>query len=318
MPPFARLLPRAAASAAIVTLLAACGDVVEPVDAPPPIREYVTPEVAAQLTPEGRFRIDDGPLPTEAPAIDARRAGEQALAYVRTFAPHLGEYWERSHGGRIDFSRLEVDPRIFLARSPYGPVPDGPFHSAHRRAWGPFYIVRLTSANRPAVVVAVSVFNTDVEVERGRVILHPFGGNEFFVTGLSLDARKAVFGSPEHAVNSAGRRLGARVSRAPVLAARGRDGDWSPDAPLWRLSLEREVPLRGKSRAFRQRVREVYVGPLERLYVPAPDQPSTQSDHFITGPPWPGPVVRVEIPVLPGSTVHYEEVVPDADAAGAP
>jgi hypothetical protein len=297
--------------------IAACEDtssrLVEPEAAPPPIRAYVTPEVAAQLTPEGRFRIEDPPLPTEAPTIDARRAGEQALAYVRTWAPHFGQDWERGHGGPIDYARLTVDPRIFLAASPYGPIPEGSFHSAYRRAWGPFYIVRLTSGGKPAVVVAVSVFNTDVTVERGRVIESPFGGNEFFASGLPPDLSRAAVLAPEQAVYGVGQKMGVRVIRTPVLMGRGHDRQWTPVAPLWRLSLDREVAVRGRKQGAARRSREIYIGHHGRLFLPTREQPATQRSWFMVGPPWPGPTVPVEIPVRPGSVVHYEEVVPETN-----
>jgi hypothetical protein len=298
--------------------IAACEDtssrLVEPEAAPPPIRAYVTPEVAAQLTPEGRFRIDDPPLPTEAPTIDARRAGEQALAYVRTLAPHFGQDWERGHGGPIDYARLAVDPRIFLAASPYGPIPEGSFHSAYRRAWGPFYIVRLTSGGEPAIVVAVSVFNTDVTVERGRAIASPFGGNEFFASGIPADPERAAVVSPEQAVHDVGRRLDVRVVRSPALVGLGHhERQWSPVAPLWRLWLDREVAVRGRKQGAARRSREIYIGHHGRFFLPTGEQPATQRSWFMTGPPWPGPTVPVEIPVNPGSVVRYEEVVPETD-----
>jgi hypothetical protein len=122
-----------------------------------------------------------------------------------------------------------------------------------------------------------------------------------------------LIASPEQAVYDVGRRMGVRVARPPALVGWGKDRQWSPQAPLWRLPLDREVAVRAKGRGLARRTREIYSAEHGRLFLPTEKQPAAQSSWFMVGPPWPGPAVPVEIPVRPGAVVHYEEVVPETD-----
>lgn len=119
-----------------VALVAGCEVDRSPVEAShtkPDIRAYVTGEAAKSLDEKGQFPLATAEAPDQIPIISRDRAGELALAYVRTFAPHFQRKWEQEHKGPIHIGLLRVDPRIFYAQSAYEPVPDG-YHRFHRRS----------------------------------------------------------------------------------------------------------------------------------------------------------------------------------------
>jgi hypothetical protein len=284
-------------------------ELTQPRASPPDISAYVTGDAARHLRAGGRFDIDNAAPDASGPTIDAARAADLALAFVRTFAHVEQRWWEEERGGGIDVSALRADPRIYLARTPYDPLPPGRLHPAYRRGFGSYYIVRLLSGQEPVLAVAVSALDTDVGIDRdGKVLLPAFGGNEFVVNGISLDATRFRPNVPEEAVERVGARFGVRVDRTPELVLRGRG--WSPLGALWKLSLEHEVSVRGKDRAFTAGTREIYVGPGGTMFVPGPRQPASWRGNVMVGPPFPGPMTTVDVPVRPGVQAEFEPVVP--------
>lgn len=312
------LQPRSKAVAAcLVVLLGACdGDdsrLMAPTTAPARMTEFVTGDAALNLNRAGRFNLQANGPSTGVPAISAERAGELALANVRTYASFFLSSWEKDRGGPIDVRSLGADPRIVYAETPYAVFPEG-YHPAYRRSFGPYYLVRLVSGTTPVLLVAVSAYGTDVRIERnGTVSLPPIGGDEFFEHAISASATSGFRPiSPEEAVETVGRLTGARTNEVPELVLRGLHHH--PATALWKVSLDRNVEVRGASGTRRRATPTVYVGPGGRLFIPADAQPRVERGTFRRAPSANGSAAApapAEVPIRSGRVAEFEEVLLD-------
>ena len=313
------LQPRWKATAAClgVILLGACdGDdsrLMAPITAPARMTEFVTGDAALNLNGAGRFNLQTSGPSTGVPAISAERAGELALANVRTYASFFRSSWEKDRGAPIDVGALQVDPRILYAETPYAVFPEG-YHPAYRRSFGPYYLVRLVSGTTPVLLVAVSAYGTDVQIERnGTVSLPAIGGDEFFEHAISASATSGFRPiSPEEAVATVGRLTGARTNEVPELVLRGLHHH--PATALWKVSLDRAVEVRGASGTRRLATATIYVGPAGRLFIPADAQPRAERGVFRRGPGAKGSAaapVMADVPIRNGRVAAFEEVLPD-------
>ncbi len=103
------------------------------------VRPYVTGAAAADLTADGLFVLPAPTAPAERPIITPERARALAASYVLSFGPSAKRDWEEVRGRPIDISRLEAEPRVFYASSPYGLFPAG-YHPAFTHGYGPWYL----------------------------------------------------------------------------------------------------------------------------------------------------------------------------------
>lgn len=306
-------LSRSFAVAVLLAGVAACEKVASTqLPSPPPdIAAYVTGAAAAALGPDGRFPPTE-PAARERPMISRERAAILALAYVRSSARFLRPSWEEERGGAIRVAGLRADPRVFFAESPYGAFPEGPFHPAFRRGFGPYYVVTLVEGTEPVLLVAVSAFNTDVRVDdRGEIHETPLGGNEFRSAAFPRDGRTYRFLSPEEAVQRVARATGARAAQAPELLLRG---GWHPSMAVWKISLDREVPVRGAGSSMRRRTTTLFQDGTGQLLAPTEEQPDAELRDLPVGPPWEPEVRRTmpaHIPIVSGRAVNYDVVVVD-------
>lgn len=316
---FRRLRSRTAAACLVLALLSACDgqapQITAPATALPEIRDFVTEDAARHLNSKGYFTFNTVAPSAGVPTITPERAGELALANVRTYAPFFQRGWEKDRGGPIDIRSLEVDPRIFFAETPYAVFPEG-FHPAYRRSYGPYYLVRLVSGTTPVLLVAVSAYSTDVHVGKGGTVSLPaVGGDEFFELPISASPAtgfRPVL--PEEAVEQVWRRAGARTAKLPELLLRG--SNYNPGIALWRMSLDREIQVKSATGNRRLATRTVYVGPTGRLFVPAVTQPSSERGMFRTGPPWNSSAkAPAEIQIRTGRPAAFVEVVVDAEGS---
>lgn len=283
---------------------------------PPDVSQYVTGEAAAALSANGLFR-DAGPSPERARDMISRDAArEQALAYVRTFGQFFHRSWEKQAGRSIHLPSLHADARVDFVDTPYGRFPEGPFHPAFRKIFGPAYLVTLTDGRSPVLLVGVSAFNTDVTIdERGRVIQPAVGGNDFTSFAIASDTNAYLHLTPERAVERVGRTTGARVTRAPERVMMSAFDHVA--ISVWRLPLDREVRVRARAGGEEKTARELYLNGLGQYLVPAERQPQGHTEHFPVGPPWdPGNrrVQQATVPLRPGHGTEWVQVVVAAGA----
>lgn len=291
--------------------------VMDPAVLPAELERFTTGAAAQNLDTTGRFVLADVPERTGVPAISRERAGDLAAAFVRTWGRFYKEEWQREHGGPIDLTSLEVDPRIFYAESPYGRFPVG-YHPAFRRMFGPWYVVTLASAGNPVLRVAVSAFNTDIGIDSEGKLIHPLlGGTDFQALAISSGSAgwfKPL--SPEQAVAHIGLRTGARTAAPPQLTLRFESQfPVHPADAVWKLSLDRVVRVRSSRGRGSVEAREIYVGADNKLYMPAAQQPRAKAAaarrYDRRGQPIGSAVV--EVPVKPGGITDFEEVNPLAE-----
>lgn len=277
------------------------------------VRPYVTGAAAASLTAEGLFVLPVPTAPAERPIITPERARALAASYVLSFGPSAKRDWEEDRGRPIDISRLEVDPRVFYASSPYGLFPAG-YHPAFTHGYGPWYLVRMKVESTPVVHVAVAAYASQVEIDSEGYIRRPVErGMEFVSQGIPVDTTRPHLPgslSPEAAVVRVGRLTGARVSEVPELLWTGLP--LSPASSLWKLTLDRTVRVRATKSGRVVEVGHLYVGaePGRRLMIPAAEQPaSVTAWPMRTGPAGEEIIEAVQVPLVPGKPMVFEEVV---------
>jgi hypothetical protein len=293
--------------AAIIGACEAPQSTVAGLGAPPEIHRFVTGQAAGTLGPDGRFTLAAPSAPGDRPIISAERAGELALASVRTWGPSLRQAWEREAGRSIDLSTLRVDSRILFARTPYGRFPDG-YHPAFARTYGPYYLVTLYSGSDPVLLISVAAYNEEARIDEKGLVRRPVqSGAEFFSMGVPVATGEFQITSPEAAVEEVGRATGARVTATPELVRLGMP--YAPAVAVWKLTLDRDVAVHAGGNRTRHRVRELYVGPVRsrRVMMALPGNARTERTAAIAIVPE-DRIDAVEVPILAGETVDFVPV----------
>jgi hypothetical protein len=202
-------------------------------------RPFIVGAALQSVDAAGQF-VTETPSGLPYPSITAAQAREQALAATRTFGPQIRPYLESNRGAPIDFSVL-VAGRTFYGASVYEQTLPADFHPGFRKAAGPYYLVTLLDNGVPVLNVAVSAYNTDVEVSNGRITkMARRSGEDFRIVAVKSGE---VPMTPERAAQIAAEFGGVRVARAPRYETPGlRRG--IPQTGTWRVTLERAVRVR--------------------------------------------------------------------------
>lgn len=278
-----------------------------PAAAPADLERFLTAEAAASLAADGRFSIAAPAAPGDRSIITAERAAQLAGAFVRTWGPSLRQAWEHEAGRSIDLDGLRVDPRLFFARTPYGRFPDG-YHPAFARTYGPYYLVTLHQGSDPVLLISVAAYNEEARIDERGLVRRPVrSGAEFFSMGLARDGGEFQMTSPEAAAREAAAATGARVAAAPELVRMGMP--YAPATAVWKLTMDREVPVRARGRGTAHHVRELYVGPLRgrRLMMALHGNLRSERTAAIADAEE-DRLDPVAVPVLPGETIEFEAV----------
>jgi hypothetical protein len=303
---------------ALVLLLtvAACDRSAVPSDpAPTPlVASYVTGAAALALQSNGTFVSDSPESPDGTPMISEKRAGQLALAYVRSFGRSFHANWERQRGSSIDLTMLSVG-RTYFAHSPYGAFPKG-FHPAMRRTYGPWYLVTLESNGTPVIIMAVSAYNTDVGIDAtGNIVLPKLGGMEFIHGGIPTTASIYAPMSPEEAVKKAFDAGHTQITEPPQLVLPGRPK--SPLLAVWELKLAHDIPSRAQNEQASHASHLILVGPREKDRFQRPDenQPASAVDRgpTVNASGAVGAAEQFEVPVRSGRTVKATPVTLGAE-----
>jgi hypothetical protein len=170
--------------------------------------------------------------------------------------------------------------------------------------------VTLHSGADPVLLISVAAYNEGTKInERGLVERPMFSGMEFITQALPRDTTRFRMVSPEEAVEMAGRMTGARVTNTPELVRLG-----MPEAPasaVWKLTLDREVPV--KARTGSRRVRELYVAPEgnRRLMIAVPSAARVEHTSGVVMLPSGQRIDPVNVPIVGGGFVSFDAVVPE-------
>lgn len=266
---------------------------------------------------DGEFVLPRAVAPASLPIITEEHARDLAMAWIRTWRPWIQRDEERERGAKIDWSNLRPG-RTFFAQTPYGPVPDR-YHPAHQRMFGPFYVVLIMDGDDLVLIASVSAYNQETRIDEKREIQRPVqSGEEVVLSTVPIAPRNGrgyVPVLPEQAAARFGRLTGARTAHVPELVQQGATNElYLPSYSLWRLRLDREVALRGPGENGRRlRTREVFAGPNDRYYVPAPAQPQqVQLVARLRQEPS-DPLMSEALTVPLVAPLVYEQVIPDAE-----
>jgi hypothetical protein len=281
-----------------------CEGVVEPVPSEverPDVREWVTGAAADALDPDGRFVLAPLPPVPGMPLVSLEWAGELAFAAVRSLQDALVppgfesllDFMERTHGGPIDWSNVELGRTVgYSAESPFEPLPDS-LVSPWRRRFAPHHIVGVWVGGRQVAAVSVSAFTGDYEIDpSGRIISPQGSGGTFRFLGVHRSVVTHHPLHPEEAVREVGLQTGARVTEVPRLVMPG--VGISAHGSSWALELDREVEFEAVHTTARIRSRRVHLaaspsgGPIHWL-VPMEEQPTEEVFHYVGRTPEPCP-----------------------------
>lgn len=279
----------------------------------PDVRPYVVGAAAQAVGADGLFTFQVPSAPAAEPIITTDRALELAKSFVLSFGPNMKQLWERESGVRIDLSTLQPDPRVLYASSPYELFPEG-YHPAFRRAFGPFYLVRMRAGSQTPLIIAVAAYNGEVAIDPDGMIDFPANhGMEFVSQALPANASaRSVIAPllPEEAVVNVSKLTGARISEAPEYVLR--EATTGPFGGVWKLTLEHPVRVRTVGGSRTTEVRELYIGRLRgsQMFIPASEQPSeTVTSAFRIPPQGQEPVWEtIRLSVRPGVPSIFEEV----------
>lgn len=183
---------------------------------------------------------------------------------------------EREHGGPINFHRLRAAPRAYYAHSAYADGALSNLPPLVRRQVGPYYLIHLMDKHVVAITIAVSGYNSHLQVVDGRLKWPPQErtGGEFRAVGIPRGSGFVLPTSPEAAIRATARALDTRIAAVAGPFVRSRHAAY---LAVWRLHLEFPVLLRTQTGEFRDSV--VYVGGLApaggpRIYVADSSQPA--------------------------------------------
>ncbi|HEX8454804.1 MAG TPA: hypothetical protein VF647_22190 [Longimicrobium sp.] len=295
---------------AATTLLGACDDPDDAISgasmAPQTLRPYVAGAAAVSLNSKGLFDLPKPEAPGSRPIITSEEAGRLALASVKSWGPSLQASWSKERGEAIDISNLTLGPRTVFARTPYGELPSGQ-HPAIVRVHGPYYLVTLYSASTPVLLISVAAYNEGTKVNnRGLIDRAQHRGMEFVSHALPIDTTQVRMISPEEAVESVGRATGARVVTTPELVRPPLP--YSPASSMWKLTLDRDVSVKGAGGV--RRTRQIFVGPERdrRMMAAVPGNGRTLRSFGVDVSGQSQRPVPIDLPIVDGESASYERV----------
>jgi hypothetical protein len=285
---------RRSASLGLIAAIAACDAAHKPVELPPAEVGLATHTAGAAeraVGPDGRFVLRAPPTLARR-QITSEEALKQAVAYVTTLGSFHVPFWEKRRGAPVAVSELRPSGPVYYAASPYDQdrIPAGT-PGAFGRYRGPYYFVTFAdAAGRPAVVVAVSAYNTHVSLANGKVgYTTPLDqGGEFLSRPVPLRRAAELPITAERAVTLVGAATGRRAVEVPelVLPPFGH----MPHLARWRARLDRPAVVTAAGGGTRSEEAEVYVGMWGGTFRPKPAQPGGSriraytSDAILTVP----------------------------------
>ncbi len=256
------------------------------------IADYVVGPAAEGLDDNGRFRRLY-PVATAEGEISPSEAIRQAEAWVTQFAPWHSRRLQEKHGRQFKVEELRSCGDPVYAHSSFRALDPG-IDVVYRRPWSSWWIVALCDGAVPRVSLAVSAFNTDVQVIDGKLQFPQFSGNEFRSMGIPPGWGAAVSLSPEQAVRMAATLTGRRIDRIPVLIAPSpRSGSGTPHYARWRIHLETPANVTRRRGGRQEQTSTVFLGlepagsrsidaVLEKeVMIPADSQPSSESFFYV-------------------------------------
>jgi len=175
--------------------------------------EWVTPDVAASLTPAGQFTD----LWREAEfgfEITASGAAEIGMVFVKTLGPSLRSSLEEDHEGPIDFNSLHLCGRHVFLHSSFEPLGNSDLErQLHAATSGQWLQVFCSPSESPVLVQTVPA-RTLVTVLNGQLVIPPGFSSGITPFGVPI-SRPQPFQGPEKAVELVYAATGQRIGGIP-------------------------------------------------------------------------------------------------------
>lgn len=253
-----------------IAFLVGCTGGTEPSQSPPVTRispEWVTPEVARHVGPDGFFReISATPeFPWE---LDKETITLIATGFVRTVIPIRG-FVERDHGASIHFDRLTPCGRTLYFESSFEPLLISNPAMPENLLWlgngrDASWLLRYCDGDTRIVWITILArtglrLNPDGTVDFS--VPNAKGANEVSFVGIPL-GRSNFFPEPEDAVQVIFQGTGQRISEVPQavqnpIVVEGANN--SGRGYFWRIRTENEVQGRRESDGIPVTANEFYV-----------------------------------------------------------
>ena len=275
---------------------------------------YLAPAVRSYLGPNGLLQY---PIPDAGEGSVSLSAALQLytgfIGFARTAVGNFREYIEGQRGRPIDWANIMPCGRVFLARSLYEPLPNGPLFSLWRKAYGSDWQLEACDLEGDVVFRTQLAASTSVRIADGELQLECYPryciGGDFASYGLPPLGQRPDY-SPEAAIQAA-----YRVSAVPIAALPDPQRYVTVRGPFtstigmrWRIELEKPIAITRIASGLRDTTRILYYVPrckpglLPCLQVAQRDQPAPYEFTSNLGDPYTGEprstIVRL-IPRLP-------------------
>lgn len=233
------------ASLAVPILCAACGDRngATPTS-PTTVAGFVTGEATNHIGADGRF-VFSAPTSASQPEISEPQAEAIAALWPKQFGSLVRGSIERDRGGPVHLNALQPCSRTLYASTSFEPLgADVPI--GQRRAFGAWWLVPLCAGGQVEVTLAVSAYDTDLEIRNDTISTRTGGGMWFWWKGRPAGWTDAVRVSPEAAAAAVARLTGRQITEVPELITPiWRDG--APTESRWRAVTDAPAHVRGIS-----------------------------------------------------------------------
>lgn len=190
--------------------------------------------------------------------ISKQKAWRLAEIWIRDFGPRLEETWEQERGAEIDWSQLErCGPTPYVA-SPFQ-APPSHVPLPVRRGVGPWWLVNFCATGEPQINVAVSAWNTDLEIIGGELRFPSRAGNHFVPEPIppTTEYPDTRLLSPARAKQMAREVTGMRPAGRPELVAQP---FVKPQFAHWRIRLPSPARLKLRNGNGTVERSQVFVG----------------------------------------------------------
>jgi hypothetical protein len=260
-----------------------CGERTEPHGAIS-FAEALAPGATAALNSADQFDFADPTGNVTGPKqIPRAQAIVLAKAFVSGFGSTIRSKLEGERGDTVNTAGLTPCRRTLYARSPFLPlsadfVGANPELKTIQRAFGSFWLVPFCDASgSEAALIAVSAYNTDLQVTADGLRMPSSGGGWFLWQGVRKGQAAELPIGPESATILGRGLTGRRIAAVPELIIPS-PGDGAAWDGRWRLNLTDSVSVQLEGLSKSRRVSTLYVGYRPRratgtIDVPANGQP---------------------------------------------
>ena len=269
-------------------------------------------EVARAEIGEG-LAVAHRPAANAPSEITAETAESLARIWARDFASMRKDYYERDRGAPIDWDHLALCGQPTYVATPFE-APDPSLRLAVRRAVGPWWLIVLCGGGEPQLSVAVSAWNTDLEIVQDRLEFPRESGNHFIPRAIPVElTRKDIFLlSPERAAQMVRDIAGKEPAPSPDLVL---VPFVMPQYARWRFSMPTPTKVRSVATNAIKEATEFYVGSHQQtadgvVGIASSSQRETYDFHYLAKARTNGkhPVVTTTIQLRPGFTIETDVV----------